>query len=507
MKSASLFEIVAARCWNVLNEGKTFTPVFVLAVFAIALAGGLDFAAYCGAAALLLPLGVIFYVYDYPLHLRWFLLPPLAAFLLLWGVFPVGLFVWAVLLYLFFTVFFWGTLYYHLRIGTTWWNFTRIWKLFLINSDSTSGNPGEQLPKTLLLLAAFAWGYDGLTGATDEAWSGWGSFFGATGPWLGYCAFAAALFVYSWAAHRLLFTWKPVESQTPTPEQPPLAAPARRVVVLVIDGCRKERFEQADAPFLHRLMREGVYYDRMETVYPARTVVCFSSMFTGANPREHGIRSNMVWKLGVRVESIFDSLRKQGRKGILFGCAHLIDAFGDDVASFTAVEKNSVVDIKIIEEAKRIMKRERPDLMVVQLIAVDQTGHSRGVLYPEYAAQISQSDELIRGFCEWMEEEGLAEETTYIVMADHGQGNGIGGHGHLDVGERFVPFVMYGHGVRSGVRVGEPNSIVSVAPTIAHLLGAPVPSGSRGRVLTEALDTRQSGASAASWQPGAENNQ
>lgn len=30
MKKASKFEKVAARCWNLLNEGKPFTPIFVI---------------------------------------------------------------------------------------------------------------------------------------------------------------------------------------------------------------------------------------------------------------------------------------------------------------------------------------------------------------------------------------------------------------------------------------------------------------------------------------------
>ena len=34
VKSASGFEIVAARLWNVLNEGKPFTPVFALGIIA-----------------------------------------------------------------------------------------------------------------------------------------------------------------------------------------------------------------------------------------------------------------------------------------------------------------------------------------------------------------------------------------------------------------------------------------------------------------------------------------
>ena len=48
----------------------------------------------------------------------------------------------------------------------------------------------------------------------------------------------------------------------------------------------------------------------LEPAYPARTVVCFSSMLTGATPAEHGMRSNFAPRLGVRQE-----LEQQGRAG------------------------------------------------------------------------------------------------------------------------------------------------------------------------------------------------
>lgn len=578
MKSASVFEIVAARGWNVLNEGKTFTPVFVLSVFLVASFFQVDWLAFAMAVLVALPLFVMYYVYDYPLHLRWFLWLPLIGFVMLFGHWNTGLLLWAFGLYTFFTVFFWGTLYYHLRIGTTWWNFTRIWKLFLKNTDSTSGNVFEQLPKMFLQLLVLDWSYMrflgeptkgmlargmapfddatvGLAGTHATAAHG----FALIQPLLpGYIGFVAALVLYSWGIHKWLFNWKPKEYPIYTKEQihtssiytaytarmnpgdmesgqgipdqmnigsayaagspvpgdgsnssakttmtaAPLTdseasvPPAKRVAVIVIDGCRKERFEQAETPFLSWMRQTGVYYNRMETVYPARTVVCFSSMFTGTYPAEHGIKSNMVWKLGVQVESIFDTLKAQGRKGVMYGCAHLIDAFGTYVESFTAVEKNDVVDTKIMAEAKDIMRRENPDLMVIQMIAVDQTGHSRGVWYPEYLVKIQESDALIQDFYEWMGQEGLRDDTVFVVMADHGQGDGIGGHGHLDEGERFVPFLIHGPGVRKGVTVDELRSIVSLAPTIAYLLGVPVPEKSRGPILTEALETNPAGTGA-----------
>jgi len=487
MKKASSFEIVAARCWNLLNEGKPFTPIFAVGLFLLYRAGewgNIAFWADAGLSLLLVaPLFAIYYYYDYPLFLRNYLWLPVVAALLLWEPRNLSLYGAAIGLYFFFTVFFWGTFYYRMRIGTTWWNFTRFWKLVLKNSDSTSGNAQEQLPKLLLLL--FLWnhyyallndGTSGTAGMSDEL--------------LRLGAFAAALGLYSWILHANLFDWKPQETAEPTKRNhsdPQGRAINEKVIVIVVDGMRKERFEEADAPFLKKLRAEGTEYAQMETVYPARTVVCFSSMFTGAYPQAHGIRSNMVWRLGIRVESIFDSLRKVGKKGRLLGIAHLIDSMGDDVESVTAVMNNDVADRNIIERAKRIMAEQNPDLLVVQMIGVDQTGHSRGVLYDDYLTKIAEADRLIEEYVGWLTERGAMRNTTLIVCADHGQADGIGGHGHLDEGERYVPFFLHGPAVRRGCRIDGKQSLISVAPTLAYLLGAPYPNGSRGRVLNEAF--------------------
>lgn len=478
MKQASAFEIVAARCWNILNEGKSFTPVYTAGIALVYyLVTGWQTSGFFLGMAYLLPLFVIYYLYDFPLHLRWFLWLPLAAAIGLFGVPDSGLLLFALGMYVFFTVFFWGTLYYHLRIGTTWWNFLRIWKLFLKNTDSTSGNVFEQVPKFFLQLLVFSAVYEAGPSV---------SLLGKVG------ALSAGTMLFAFLIHRYLFNWKPIEYPTYTdPATLPHAPLAKKVVIVVIDGCRKERLYEADAPFLHGLMREGTVYETMETIYPARTVTCFSSMFTGTYPREHGIKSNMVWDLLVKVESIFDVLKKQGKKGVLFGCAHLIDAFGDYVESFTAVSHNDVVDKKIMEQAKVIYERENPDLFIVQMIAVDQTGHSRGVLYPEYLQKINEADKLIADFHAWLTARGEMDETAFIVMADHGQGNGIGGHGHLDVGERFVPFFMHGPMIQQGKKVEDFRSIVSVAPTISALLGVPLPDHARGPILAEAFRQKE----------------
>ncbi len=480
MKPASKFEIVAARLWNVLNEGKSFHPVFVLGIFLLLHVfqlGSPDFwARALPAIALTAPLVLLFVRYDFPLKLRWALWAFLAVFVLIFRFVDPGALVLTFGLYVFFTVFFWGTFYYHLRTGAPKTNFVRFWKLVLENPDSTSGNFLEQMPKALLAL--FTLEYLLAEPLTS----------GRAGLVLG---FTLVLAVAGFLIHRFLFDWKPVYPTEPTRDANRGEPLAKRVIVVVIDGCRLDRFHEAEKPYLEKMMSGGTVYENVETTYPARTVVCFSSMFTGAAPEKHGITSNLVLKLGLKVESIFDSLRRAGKKGRLVGIAHLIDAFGNDVASVTSVAHNDKIDQNLIAAAKHELEQHDPELLVLQLLAVDQNGHVRGTYYPEYVERIEITDRLTEEFMQWCEEHGyLDEDTAVVLMADHGQGRGIGAHGHLSEGERYVPFAMWGSGVAERQTIRKPAFILDLAPTISYLLGIEPPRGSTGRVLNDALEEK-----------------
>jgi hypothetical protein len=477
MKPASKFEIAAARCWNVLNEGKSFHPVFVLGIFLLLHVVQIGDRELWGRAlpALVLtaPLVLLFVYYDFPLKLRWALWGFLALFVLIFRfVDPLAL-VLALGLYVFFTVFFWGTLYYHLRTGAPKTNFVRFWRLVLENPDSTSGNFLEQMPKALFALFMLQY-------LVSEPLS--------IERALLVLGFTAVAGVASYLIHRRFFDWKPTYPMEHTRDVNVGMPLAKRVIVIVIDGCRLDRFHEADKPYLEKMMSGGTVYKSVETVYPARTVVCFSSMLTGAPPKRHGITSNLVLKFGLKVESIFDVLRRHGKVGRLVGIAHLIDAFGEDVASVTSVAHNDKIDQNLIAAARHELEKHDPDLLILQLLAVDQNGHTRGTYYPEYVERIEITDRLIEEFMRWCEERGYLEGAAVILLADHGQGIGIGAHGHLSEGERLVPFAIWGSGVVKGRTVREPHSILDLAPTISYILGVEPPGGSTGRVLMEAFD-------------------
>src|SRR5687768_11406228 len=124
MKQASGFEIIAARCWNLLNEGKPFTPIFTVGVYALYHMRDwpdAGFWAFFGVGLLFaLPIFALYIWFDFPLFLRNYLWLPLIAALLIWRDVPLELPLYgtALMLYFFFTVYFWRTFYYHLRIGT-----------------------------------------------------------------------------------------------------------------------------------------------------------------------------------------------------------------------------------------------------------------------------------------------------------------------------------------------------------------------------------------------------
>ncbi len=482
-RPAGPVEVWAARAWNVFNEGRPFSIVYPLLVLLAAAPLGLAPAgplglALAGAAASALVLS------RFSFALRGRVLLWLAALLVLPLLEPwraPGLLAGAVAGYAFFTVVVWGSIYYHLRTGAPWTNGLRFWRLVLTNSDPTSGNALEQLPKLLIALGA------GTLLAEEPSAGSLVRVAAAVGITAALGALAARSF-----ARRLPRYPERAHGESSS------AALARRVYVIVVDGCNRERLWQAHSPVMDRLAREGTEYLAVEPAYPARTVVCFSSMLTGATPSEHGMRSNFAPRLGVQRESVFDVLERHGQRGRLVGIAHLLDPFGEDVVrSVTSVQPTSQIDGSLVAEGRRVVEEEDPDLLVLQLLAADQLGHVRGVRSSEYLEQLAATDRHVGGFLRFLEESGRLDGATVILMADHGQGRGIGGHGHLDWGERPVPFVVWGEGALPGTVSREPRSVLELAATVARLLGVPRPDAARGRPLVPAEDPRVAPARAA----------
>src|ERR671918_493288 len=149
-------EVWAARAWNVFNEGRPFSIVYPVLVLIAAVPAGLApdgsiLLALAGALAL----SAVLACFAFPLRgrlLLWLALAVSVPLLESWR--APGLLAGALAGWLVFTVVVWGSVYYHLRTGAPWLNGLRFWRLVLTDSDPTSGNALEQVPKMLITLSA-----------------------------------------------------------------------------------------------------------------------------------------------------------------------------------------------------------------------------------------------------------------------------------------------------------------------------------------------------------------
>jgi arylsulfatase A-like enzyme len=103
-----------------------------------------------------------------------------------------------------------------------------------------------------------------------------------------------------------------------------------------------------------------------------------------------------------------------------------------------------------------------------------------------YAGDVRSWDDALGVLLDALEKRGVLDHTIVVVMADHGEeflehGNLTHG-GHLYEETVRIPLVIVGPGIPSGRRTDMAQG-VDLLPTIATMLGAPVPAGLSGRDL------------------------
>jgi len=465
------WEIVVARFWNIANEGKSFYLCMSLVLIFLLNFSSILTRGFWINLLIISPFVLLFLYYDYPLNLRIILWLFLIFFILFFR--PPNIFINTVTLtffYFFFILGVWGTFYYYVLLKEPIKTPINFIKLVLENTDSTSANFFEQFPKILLTLLLFS-----NIGSM--------SIFSAN-----YFLFFIFSLIISFVGHKWFFRRLP-KLPTKVKKINGKKRLAKKVYVFIIDGCRKDQFMKARKPFMNGLIKNGALYEKMETMYPARTVVCFSSMFTGASPSKTGIKSNLIFDYsGLKLESVFDVLEKNGLRGRLIAIAHLLDVFPRHTTSVYSVMPNKIADKKIFELVKETIKKDNPDLLVTQLISVDQTGHCRGSYSKDYIKAIEENDKDVQDFFDFLKKKKLLRDSVVIVMADHGQSKGVGGHAHWDYGEVEVPFIIYGKNIKKGLKVKKKYTIMSLGPTLTYLFGLNSPKGSSAEMLKECIE-------------------
>lgn len=270
---------------------------------------------------------------------------------------------------------------------------------------------------------------------------------------------------------------------------------AKRVLMIALDGISVPGFQTAKTPNLDALLAQGALSLDTRVVMPSVTLPNWTSHLTGSGPEQHGVFDN-GWELAKTkypavardakgyYPSVFQVLKEQVegvRTAFYYNWINLFYPYNKeylDEVSF--LEEDGYVPN--YEKALRFMADHRDEPTVVFLYSVhtDHAGHNHKWMSPEYIRSIEEADQQIGLLLDKMKAEGLYEDTHFLFLSDHG---GINyGHGGTTSDEMIVPWGIVGPGVRSGMKIEEPNNTVNTAATILYLFRVEKPAAWTGEV-------------------------
>jgi arylsulfatase A-like enzyme len=273
------------------------------------------------------------------------------------------------------------------------------------------------------------------------------------------------------------------------PVSTPAAALARHVVVISIDGLRPDAIEVAGAQNLQRLMREGAWTLRAQTILPSKTLPSHTSMLTGVPPAVHGItwNENQVSRTGtVRVPTVFDLAEARGlTTAAFFGKEKFRHLIRDETPHFRVAPRGDEVwrASVITQQVEQYLRFRTPDLLFVHLPDPDLAGHLYGWMSLPYRMAVRRADAAVGRLVEAVEE-AFGGDAVVIVTADHG-GHGHG-HGSAEVVDQTIPWIVWGRGIAPGELAGEVHTF-DTAATALWALGVPLPEQWSGRPVASAF--------------------
>ena len=276
-----------------------------------------------------------------------------------------------------------------------------------------------------------------------------------------------------------------------------MSAP-RNVLLVTYDCVRSDVAYRACLPGLRRLRESGVTFNRAISAAPL-TPVSHATIFTGVQPYRHGVRHMLRERLAAGRLTLAQHLARAGfDTAAVVACAALSrwyglnrgfrlydDAFGTQVRRATDVVKRG---------QRWLAGRPRDKRWLLFLHFFDahrpyDPPGGVGDAANAYEAEIHYLDGQLDRLLDWLEGNGLLDETLVVVFADHGEDldglypNDKGGverghpeefgHGCLLYEQtQHVPLV-FAHPSLLVRSIDRLVGLVDIAPTVCALLGVP----------------------------------
>lgn len=259
-------------------------------------------------------------------------------------------------------------------------------------------------------------------------------------------------------------------SVPPARAQRPAAVPSaeKHVIVISIDGLGANWLQSPSpelfAPNLRHLRDDGSFAEGVVGVYPTVTYPSHTTIVTGHIPAEHGIYSNLssrqagknsgdwFWfSKSIKVPTLWDEARRAHLTSAAISWPVTVGAAIDwNVPEIWDPAKGELLDFAylakyatpgLVQEAMTalnlpqpgldddtvrtrfavyLLKKYKPNLLLLHLAALDHNEHEFGPQSPEARAALEASDVRVREILVAVKDAGLSATTNVFIVSDHG---------------------------------------------------------------------------------------
>jgi predicted AlkP superfamily pyrophosphatase or phosphodiesterase len=285
------------------------------------------------------------------------------------------------------------------------------------------------------------------------------------------------------------------------PEAVRPGAVSDHVIVISMDGMRPDAIEKYGAKTLQRLMREGTYAEKAQTIFPSKTLPSHTSMLTGVPPEIHGVTWNddRVDSHGtVDVQTVFEVAKAEGyHTAAFFSKAKFHHLQKDGTLDYTQAPNgmDKWMATRTVGDVGTYLKHERPNVLFVHLAEADYAGHSIGWMSFAYKWAVNQVDHAVKHVLDAADDAYGEGNYTVIVTADHGGHDR--NHGEDVPSDMTIPWIVWGEGVNKGLHVTDAVKTMDTAATVLWLLGLPEPEAWTGRAVATAFTEEARGVAVA----------
>jgi predicted AlkP superfamily pyrophosphatase or phosphodiesterase len=226
----------------------------------------------------------------------------------------------------------------------------------------------------------------------------------------------------------------------------------KHVILVGIDGAGNF-YRHTSAPMIRRVMAEGAGTDYCLTAVPTDSAQCWGSMLMGVTCKIHGLHND---KLHGATEplateehpTVFRMIRDAMPDAILGSYSNWNPLNYGLIENGIGVTKETGEDEELCGRICECVKQEKPTFLFIQFDSVDGAGHAHGYGSENHLNQINICDGYAERIYNACVEAGIAEDTLFMITADHG---GYGrGHGSDTDEEKWVFVAIKGKTVNKG---------------------------------------------------------